>query len=672
MAEVKIGEKIVKVSISRLSRICQNDSINVSDMASVSPINTKDLLTNIQNRYNNDLIFTNVGETLIITNPYQIIPGLYTEEKMQEIINYCKENSIERYERSEPHCFDTTMHSIFDLLNQSKNQALVISGESGAGKTECAKLCMKFIAYYFGKKGEDGKKEESLEDKILACNPVLEAFGNAKTVRNDNSSRFGKYIKIFIKVETQQIVGAYMETYLLEKSRVVSLAPGERNYHIFYQILVGINELIKNNFNYNQIYEYCEKKRLKLSENTKKYIENNLTKESIKKIFNMKQLKEIKYDDYNYLKNDVYTVPTIDDVFNFYECLEGMIGTGFKDEEMTNVIKLVVCLLNIGNIDFKEDAKGDSCTIHPNSLEIQKFVCDVMNIDINIFNEAFIYNVRIIKGETLKSPMNKVQCKAFRDTFAKEIYNRLFGFLVKRMNLTLFDENIRKKVEDDEDIRHIGLLDIFGFECFKENSFEQFCINYANEKLQNLYVEDIFKEIENMFKRENLTEHYSQIEYKDNTIILDAMGKYPMGIFYLLDNECNVAQSDKNLLGKILDEGKKNISIKSSLKNKDKFFICHTAKDVEYGIKGFCTKNLDEFKLRMRESVDSIKDELLQTMIGNNSGEERHKKEKYLGGKFRSDMDNLAKALGECVRHYIRCLKPNEVKKKIILWLGSL
>ena len=674
MAEVKIGEKIVKVSISRLSRICQNDSINVSDMASVSPINTKDLLTNIQNRYNNDLIFTNVGETLIITNPYQIIPGLYTEEKMQEIINYCKENSIERYERSEPHCFDTTMHSIFDLLNQSKNQALVISGESGAGKTECAKLCMKFIAYYFGKKGEDGKKEESLEDKILACNPVLEAFGNAKTVRNDNSSRFGKYIKIFIKVETQQIVGAYMETYLLEKSRVVSLAPGERNYHIFYQILVGINELIKNNFNYNQIYEYCEKKRLKLSENTKKYIENNLTEESIKKIFNMKQLKEIKYDDYNYLKNDVYTVPTIDDVFNFYECLEGMIGTGFKDEEMTNVIKLVVCLLNIGNIDFKEDAKGDSCTIHPNSLEIQKFVCDVMNIDINIFNEAFIYNVRIIKGETLKSPMNKVQCKAFRDTFAKEIYNRLFGFLVKRMNLTLFDENIRKKVEDDEDIRHIGLLDIFGFECFKENSFEQFCINYANEKLQNLYVEDIFKEIENMFKRENLTEHYSQIEYKDNTIILDAMGKYPMGIFYLLDNECNVAQSDKNLLGKILDEGKKNISIKSSLKNKDKFFICHTAKDVEYGIKGFCTKNLDEFKLRMRESVDSIKDELLQTMIGNNSGEERHKKEKYLGGKFRSDMDNLAKALGECVRHYIRCLKPNEVKKKnyFVAWFSLI
>ena len=130
--------------------------------------------------------------------------------------------------------------------------------------------------------------------------------------------------------------------------------------------------------------------------------------------------------------------------------------------------------------------------------------------------------------------MKKSQCIAFRDTFAKEIYNRIFGFLVKRMNLTLFDENIKRKCEDDEDIRHIGLLDIFGFECFQENSFEQFCINYANEKLQNLYVEDIFKEIENMFKREGLSDHYNQIEYKDNTIILDGMGKYPSGIFSLL------------------------------------------------------------------------------------------------------------------------------------------
>ena len=189
-------------------------------MAEVSPINTKDLLTNIQNRYKKDEIFTNVGETLIITNPYYIIPGLYTEEKMQEIIAYSNDHSKDRYERSIPHCFDTTMNTIFDLLNTNKNQALVISGESGAGKTECAKLCMKFIVYYFRKKNvAPGENNVSLEDKILSCNPVLEAFGNAKTVRNDNSSRFGKYIKILLALIWRLTYSKKAESLCLRRGR---------------------------------------------------------------------------------------------------------------------------------------------------------------------------------------------------------------------------------------------------------------------------------------------------------------------------------------------------------------------------------------------------------------------------------------------------------------------
>ena len=641
-------------------------------MAEVSPINTNDLLTNIQNRYNKDEIFTNVGETLIIVNPYQIIPGLYTQEKMDEIINLCNENSIDKFIRGHPHCFDTTMHTIYDLIHIGKNQALVISGESGAGKTECAKLCMKFIAYYFGNKNE--KKEISLEDKILACNPVLEAFGNAKTVRNDNSSRFGKYIKIFININTKQIVGAFMETYLLEKSRVCSLATGERNYHIFYQIVLGINLIIKEKFNYDNVFKKIEDMGLKLQDNSKKYIRDNLNETNIKNFMNLNELKEVKLEDFNYLKSDVYAIDRINDVFNFYEMIEGMVNTNFKDEEINLVIQLTMGILFCGNIDFIEETSKDKCHISDKGKKIQEKVSQMLNIDMNIFSDCFLYNVRIIKGETIKSDLKLNDCIAFRDTFSKEMYNRLFNYLVKKMNTTLFDESKRESIENDPEVKHIGLLDIFGFECFKENSFEQFCINYANEKLQNLYVEDIFKEIENMFKREGLSEHYNQIEYKDNTVILDGMGKYPSGIFYQLDNECNVGQKDMNLLSRILQQAKSNASIKSSLKNKDKFFICHTAKDVEYGINGFCTKNLDEFKLRMRDSVDSIKDELLQTMIGNNSGEERHKKEKFLGGKFRSDMDNLAKALGECVRHYIRCLKPNEAKKKnyFVPWFSLL
>ena len=665
--------------MAAVSRVCQDDNINVNDMIEVSPINTKDLLANIKNRYDIDQIFTNVGETLIIVNPYYIIPGLYTEEKMQEIINHSDAYSNERYERGIPHCFDTTMNTIFDLLHTAKNQALVISGESGAGKTECAKLCMKFIVYYFSKRMKnvinetDTKQEQSLEDKILACNPVLEAFGNAKTVRNDNSSRFGKYIKIFINVKSEKIIGAYMETYLLEKSRVVTLAPGERNYHIFYQIIFGLNFIIKNNFDFSKIFEEIKGMKLELLENTKNYIRANLTEEKIKYYFNMRTIEEIEIGQFNYLRNDVYTVPTINDIFNFFECIQGLIGSGFTELEINYVIQIIMAILWCGNINFENDGE-DKCRVVGDSLAIQSLVSKMLNIDEEIFSDVFLVNFRIIKGETIKSPMEEKDCIAFRDTFAKEIYNRLFTFLVKRMNLTLYDENIKEEIETNSDVKHIGLLDIFGFECFKENSFEQFCINYANEKLQNLYVEDIFKEIEYMFIREGLKDKFEKIEYKDNILILDAMGKYPSGIFFQLDNECNVGQKDMNLLSRILSTLKSNPAVKNSMKNPDKFFILHTAKNVEYTITGFCVKNLDEFKLRMKDCMLTIKDKQILEMVGEGSGEERHKKEKFLGGKFRTDMDNLAKALRQCVRHYIRCLKPNELKKKkyFVPWFSLL
>ena len=657
------------MKIANVSRLAQQPDINVEDMAEVSPINTNDLLNNIHNRYDKDLIFTNVGETLIVVNPYQIIPGLYTQDRMEEIIKASNEKTLlgfNKYVKGSPHVYDTTMNTIFDLINYKKDQALVISGESGAGKTECAKLCMKFIAFYFSSKakGEDGSKEVSLEDKILACNPVLESFGNSKTVRNDNSSRFGKYIKIFANIKTKSIVGAFMETYLLEKSRVCSIAPGERNYHIFYQVILGLNLLVKEKFNYDNVFAKLSEMKLNLQENTKKYIRENLTESVVKDFLNITDLTEVKLENFGYLKNNVYTVEKINDVYNFYETIEGMVNTNFTPVEITYVIKITLAILFIGNIDFIEEPSKDKCHIGENGVKIQNKVCEMLNIDKEIFKNVFLFNVRIINGQTINSDLKLSDCIAYRDTFAKEIYNRLFTFLVKRMNLTLFDENIRSVIETDPNVKHIGLLDIFGFECFVENSFEQFCINYANEKLQNLYVEDIFKEIENMFKREGLAEHYNQIEFKDNQVILDAMGKKPLGIFFQLDNECNVGQKDMNLLSRILSTLKDNPSVKSSLKHKEKFFILHTAKDVEYNIMNFCMKNLDEFKLRMKDSINSIKDAKTIEMIGEEDEDTKGKKEKYLGGKFRVDMDNLAHALRQCVRHYIRCLKPNEEKRK--------
>ncbi|MCQ2816747.1 MAG: hypothetical protein MJ252_05715 [archaeon] len=673
--EVDLGDKKEKVLITGLSRICQGPDINVDDMAEVSPVNVCDLLQNIQNRYGQKPpeIFNMVGETLIIVNPYYIIPGLYTQDRMEKVIQLCEENmalGFNRYVKGKPHVYDVTMNTIFDLITTNKNQALVISGESGAGKTECAKLCMKFIAFYFGNRGkvEEGKKEANLEDKILACNPVLEAFGNAKTVRNNNSSRFGKYIKIFINIVTKKIVGAFMETYLLEKSRVCVITKDERNYHIFYQIIAGLNFLIKNKLNHQAAFDYCanSKDKLILSDNTKAYITNNLTEANLKLFLGMDTLKEANFKDYFYVSIGETTVPGIDDVFNFYECLEGLAQTGFGDEDINYVIKATMGILFVGNIDFVE--KGQKCEITPAGLEWQKKAANLLNINLETFKDCFIFNVRIIEGKPINSPLKLSDCRAFRDTFAKELYNRVFLFLKDKMNLTLFDESKKEEMETSPDIKHIGLLDIFGFECFKENSFEQFCINYANEKLQNLYVEDIFKEIENMFIREGLKEHFKQIEFKDNQCILDAMGKKPVGIFFKLDDVCtgggDDAKKDQALINKIVAMEKDSPSVKKCLKNPLNFMIIHTAKDVEYTITGFSTKNLDEFKMKMVESVKTITDPILLKMIGEEDEESKGKKEKYLGGKFRVDMDNLAHALRQCVRHYIRCLKPNEKKRK--------
>lgn len=666
--EVKYNgeDKTDKPKIQCVSRVCQNETLNVEDMAEVSPINTKDLLINIQNRYTQNLIFTYVGETLIVVNPYQIIPGIYDESKMKIIIQTSEENTqqgINKYLKGSPHIYETTMNTIYDLIADKKDQAIVISGESGAGKTEAAKLCMKFIAYFFSKKAEGGIKEASLEDKILACNPVLESFGNSKTVRNDNSSRFGKYIKIFINIESKEIVGAFMETYLLEKSRVVSIAPNERNYHIFYAVISGFNILIKEKFNYETVFKQLEGMKLHINNKAKEYINKNLNADLIKNFFNLKEIAQIEMDKYGYLKNNVYQVEKINDVVNFFETIEGMVNTNFSDEEINYVLKITSAVLLISKIEFEEEIE-EKCRIAESGKQIVIKVCQLLNIDEKIFTEAILYNVRVIKGETLKTDLKLADCKSYRDTISKEIYNRLFGFLVKRMNLTLFDEKIRSVIESDSNVKHIGLLDIFGFECFIENSFEQFCINFANEKLQNLYVEDIFKEIENMFIREGLKDHFHQIEFKDNKPILDVMGGYPNGVFFQLDNECNVSQKDSNFLSKIFAAQKNSSCLSNSRKNQNNFFIFHTAKDVEYNSNGFCTKNLDDFKLRMKESIISIKDPIMLNIIGEEDEAIVGKKEKYLGGKFRVDMNNLANALGACARHYIRCLKPNEEKRK--------
>ena len=290
----------------------------------------------------------------------------------------------ERKQIDEPHLYDLTMIAIRRLIELKKHQALVISGESGAGKTEAAKNAMKCITYFFGKNSPvpPGGNQVSLEDQILGCNPILESFGNSKTIRNDNSSRFGKYTTINLDVNTGKIEGAKIYTYLLEKSRVCEPPEGERNYHVFYHLLKGASQ---------QLLDQC---------------------------FITRDPKQFKY----LLATGCYDVVTVNDEKCFKECEDAFRVTGFTPEDILTIWKTVACCLHLGNISFKE-AGGDKVVVEDKEGTFKK-CCSLIDVDPDLLEKAFTFNSKIIQGNLILSPLKVVECFTFRNAFAKELYNR--------------------------------------------------------------------------------------------------------------------------------------------------------------------------------------------------------------------------------------------------------
>lgn len=645
-AEVKyinMNRSMEKVKYEKTMQYINDMQIYVSDMAAVEDINEVDLLNNVKNRFNKKNIFTNVGPTLIILNPYQKIEGVFSEEIIDKWITYHNKNQHEeRKQIDDPHLYDLTLIAIKNLNTYKKNQAIVISGESGAGKTETAKNAMKCITYYFAKEalahGHVRKSlinpggAKSLENQILGCNPILEAFGNAKTVRNDNSSRFGKYVTINLDMSTGKIEGAQIQTYLLEKSRVCEPSEGERNYHIFYHLLIGGDtELLK---------ELC------------------LERDPFK---------------YNYLSvSKCSSVNTINDEILWQETIDAFHITGFSENEIKTILKIIAVCLHLGNLKFKEE-NNESKIDNQNLFEI---ICILLDCDKEKLETALIKNTRTIQGQIIATPLKINDAINFRNVFAKELYNRVFNFIVKKLNY-LLSPNINK---DDPNKKYIGLLDIFGFECFQFNSLEQFCINFTNEKLQQLYINDFFKSEQNEFIKEGLKDSLGEISFKDNQPIIDLMDKSGSGIFQLLDDMCITNNDDKNFYNAVTNKHMASSSFKYSKISQNKFSIIHTAKDVEYTVNGFVIKNVDEVKQTMIDALLNSKNTQIKYITMNVLNEQEYEKQtkimeeeskmnkkkdsKYLGGKFRNEMLRLMAELSSCSCHYVRCLKPNELKRK--------
>ncbi|XP_061876321.1 unconventional myosin-VIIa isoform X2 [Colius striatus] len=610
----------------------------VEDMIRLGDLNEAGILRNLLIRYREHLIYTNcggrtyTGSILVAVNPYQLLP-IYSPEQIRLYTN-------KKIGEMPPHIFAIADNCYFNMQRNNKDQCCIISGESGAGKTESTKLILQFLAAISG-------QHSWIEQQVLEANPILEAFGNAKTIRNDNSSRFGKYIDIHFN-KRGAIEGAKIEQYLLEKSRVCRQAQDERNYHVFYCMLRGMS--------------MEQKKKLGLGKAT----------------------------DYNYLAmGNCTTCDGRDDSKEYANIRSAMKVLMFTDTENWEISKLLAAILHMGNLQYEARTYDnlDACEVVQSAslitaaslLEVSGSVVDPQDV-MNCLTSRTI----ITRGETVSTPLSMEQALDVRDAFVKGIYGRLFVWIVEKINAAIY----RPPSQELKSIRRsIGLLDIFGFENFTVNSFEQLCINFANENLQQFFVRHVFKLEQEEYNLENI--NWQHIEFTDNQDALDMIAIKPMNIISLIDEESKFPKgTDATMLHKLNSQHKLNTNYIPPKNNYEtQFGINHFAGIVYYETKGFLEKNRDTLHGDIIQLVHSSKNKFIkqifqadvamflcgyasstfgQSPTPTPKGAETRKRSPTLSSQFKRSLELLMRTLSVCQPFFVRCIKPNEYKKPML------
>lgn len=578
----------------------------VEDMISLGDLHEAGILRNLLIRYRDNLIYTYTGSILVAVNPYQILP-IYTSEQ----IKLYKDKKIGELP---PHIFAIGDNAYTNMRRYGQDQCVVISGWSGSGKTESTKLILQYLAAISG-------QHSWIEQQILEANPILEAFGNAKTIRNDNSSRFGKYIDIHFNKQGA-IEGAKIDQYLLEKSRIVCQASGERNYHIFYCMLAGMTK--------------DEKVKLSLQDASR----------------------------YFYLaQSDCISCEGRDDAAEFADIRSAMKVLMFTDSEIWELLVILAALLHLGNIRYKAKiVKGnlDATELTEPSQSSATLAAKFLNVEREHLIEALTTRTIFAHGDTVVSTMNSQQSIDVRDAFVKGIYGKMFVWIVEKINSAIYKQSNGQQARTS-----IGVLDIFGFENFTVNSFEQFCINYANENLQQFFVKHIFK----LEQEEYNTEHinWQHIEFIDNQDALDLIAVKQMNIMALIDEESKFPQgTDLTLLNKLHKTHSNNQNyIKPKSDTQTSFGLSHFAGKVFYDTRGFLEKNRDTFNIDLLQLIQVSKNSYLKRLFQGdiNMGADTRKKTLTLSAQFKKSLDSLMRQLSQCHPFFIRCIKPNEIKK---------
>lgn len=595
---------VMEHSLQHRERVGVQDFVLLEDYRSEAAF-----IDNLKKRFHENIIYTYIGNVLISVNPYKNLP-IYTEEKTKL---YFKKAFFE----APPHVFAIADNAYRSLVYEHREQCILISGESGSGKTEASKKVLEYIAA----RTNHLRNVENVKDKLLQSNPLLEAFGNAKTHRNDNSSRFGKYMDIQFNYEGGP-EGGHILNYLLEKSRVVSQMHGERNFHIFYQLLASSDQSLMTHLKLQgrpEAYKYTSDSTSHMSQRANDQEQFRVVQEAMKVI---------------------------------------EIG----ESEQREIFEIVASVLHLGNVKFVQNDKGYAEILSHDANSGN--AADLLKVNATALREALTNRTIEARGDVVSTPLDVEQAQYARDALAKAIYDKHFSWLVSRLNSSL------APIEKDAKSSVIGILDIYGFEIFPKNSFEQFCINFCNEKLQQLFIQLTLRQEQEEYLREGI--EWEPVEYFNNIIICDLIEARHKGIISILDDECLRPgdATDASFLDKLnqhLDghqhykSHRKSDTKTQKLMGRDEFCLVHYAGEVTYNVNTFLEKNND-LLFRDIQSLMASSDNTIVGCCFKDYNLRSKKRPETAITQFKNSLNDLIKILSSKEPSYIRCIKPNDFK----------
>ncbi|CAH0487004.1 unnamed protein product [Peronospora farinosa] len=608
----------------------------MNDLLMVDAVDEAHVVKEIVMRYRQSYVYTFLGPVLIAMNPYTMLrqpngDSIYARNMIDEFqgkeLHLCK-----------PHPFALAENAYTSLMRFGLDQSLLITGESGSGKTETSKHVMRYLttvstcfraksAVMANRRMSVAQRKEAddmtshVTDVLWGSNPVLEAFGNAQTIRNNNSSRFGKYIVLQMN-RVGQVIGGYIDNYLLERSRVIHQAEGERNFHSFYQLMSGATA--------------AEREAWQLPESA---------------------------EVFDVLSNEDVTIEGVDDAKNYVSVRKNMTAVGITDDEQHEIFQQLSAILWLGNVHFEEttdEAHNPRAAIEdPKAREALVKAANLLGIDKDKLEALLTFRIVNIYREDQKVLFDARQAKKVCDSIMRSLYEKIFDWIVARIN-----KNVTCKKRDINN--SIGILDIYGFEIFEVNAFEQLCINYVNEKLQQLFISQTLESEQEGYRREGLS--WQNIEFFNNQVVCDLIEDPKQhGIFPLLDEQCAIARlSDLELIERYNSEHSRNPHYVASRVRGPNFGILHYAGKVEYDVTLFFDANVDTFFNDLQDGMEHSSNAFIrEVFLDMRTKEQTLKRPPSTSQQFRTQVADLLKKLDGCNPHYIRCIKPNEKKRPL-------